>query len=103
MIDSASSITPNDITNQRSIECLEIVKDVGNTSNRSKEQEVIAKTAIDAFHDENANQAVLVYTDGSIKNRQEKCLTISIGYGACSSIVYDPDEPGAKKKYTPKK
>ena len=67
---------------------MDIVTKVGSTSNRSREQQIEAKSAIDNFHKDNIEEAVLVYTDGSVKNRHESCLSKSLGYGACSSIMF---------------
>ena len=53
---------------------------------------MIAKRAIDTFHEENHREAILVYADGSVKNRKGKCLSRSLGYGACSSVVVPVDD-----------
>ena len=91
-VESPKAILPDDIVMQRTLEKIEIVKNVGNTSNRSKEQQLMAKRAIDTFHEENHKEAIIVYTDGSVKNRKEKCLSRSLGYGACSSVVVPVDD-----------
>ena len=87
VIDTTSPVLPDDIIEQRTLETFEIVKNVGNTSNRSKEQQIEAKNAIDTFHREYSEGALIAYTDGSVKNRHEKCLSKSLGYGACSSVM----------------
>ena len=68
-IDTPRPILPDDIIDQRNLERVDIVTKVGSTSNRSREQQLEAKSAINNFHKDNIEEAVLVYTDGSVKNR----------------------------------
>ena len=67
---------------------MDIVTKVQTSSNRSREKQLAAKSAIENFHKDNIKEAVILYTDGSVKNRHESCLSKSLGYGACSSIVF---------------
>ena len=49
-VENPKAILPGDIVMQRTLERIDIVKNVGNTSNRSNEQQLMAKRAIDTFH-----------------------------------------------------
>ena len=58
-IDTPRPILPDDIIDQRNLERVDIVTKVGSTSNRSREQQLEAKSAIDNFHKDNIEEVVL--------------------------------------------
>ena len=67
-------ITPEDMMTQRSMERLDIIQNVGSSKTRTEEQEQAAKEAIERFHNSKKGESILVYTDGSVHNRDRDQL-----------------------------
>ena len=65
----------------------EPIRNVENTKYRSKKQKELAKATVKDFVASKGGSAIMVFTDGSVKNRSKDNLPSTMDYGARSSIL----------------
>ena len=80
-------VQPLDLIKQCAPTKKSLVKGIGSSKNRSTEQKAIGKEAIENFVSEHKGQNIMVFTDGSVKNRDSEGMPQTLGYGACASIL----------------
>ena len=80
-------VQPLDLIKQCAPTKKTLVKGIGSSKNRSTEQKAIGKEAIENFVSEHKGQNIMVFTDGSVKNRDSEGMPQTLGYGACASIL----------------
>ena len=71
-IQSEVRVTSNDIIAQCAPERMSLVKNIGSSKARSKEQQRIGREVIENFIKEHEGKSIIAFTDGSIKVRNQE-------------------------------
>ena len=73
-------VDPEDLVNQCALTRESIVNGIGSSKSRSADQKTIGKDAIEKFVGDHERDHIMVFTDGSVKNRESEGLPQTLGY-----------------------